>query len=125
MGVTTFSRGLILLASAAVSLASLADNTTLNANTTLTDNTKIERPALINQCEKCHGLQGKAGMPGWPDIAGQSKASLVAKLKSYRSQIVPDSVMSRGVHDLTDAQIERLASYYTQLKNNPEKSPFP
>lgn len=92
---------------------------------TLAGDENVTRPALVNECEQCHGTQGKAGILGWPPIAGQSKASLVAKLTAYRNQIAPDSIMARSVHDLSDEQIDELASYYAQLKDNPEKPLFP
>jgi cytochrome c553 len=74
-----------------------------------------ERPAEVTQCEVCHGQQGHAAQPGWPPLAGQSKAALQSKLRSYREQWVNDSVMSRGSHDFSDEQIEALAEYYSKL----------
>lgn len=80
------------------------------------------RPSLINQCMECHGNEGRAAIEGWPPIAGQKKEILVRKLKAYRNQLVKESVMSRGVHDLSDEQLEQVASYFSSLPAPQSKS---
>jgi cytochrome c553 len=70
---------------------------------------------LLNQCFECHGKTGEPGRVGTMPIGGMDKADIISKLKGYRSQRVPDSVMSRGVHDLNDEDIEAVADYYSKV----------
>ena len=80
------------------------------------------QPELLSQCSECHGAQGEVSGPGKQPLANMPREVLVNKLKGYRQQLVPDSIMARSVHDLTDQQIEWLADYYSNTateKNKP------
>ena len=73
-------------------------------------------PYLLNQCFECHGKIGTPGRLGANAIGGMPKDEIINKLKAYRSQQLPDSVMARGTHDLTDSEIESVAEYFSQVK---------
>jgi cytochrome c553 len=80
--------------------------------------TLAEESILLNQCFECHGKTGESVRPGTLPIGGIAKADIISKLKGYRSQRVPDSVMSRGSHDLNDEDIETVADYYSKVSIN-------
>ena len=68
---------------------------------------------LINSCNACH-RDGSAAIPGWPPLQALSKKELVGKLTAYRNRLAPESRMSDVTHNFTDAEIEQLATYYSQ-----------
>ncbi|MES2229277.1 MAG: c-type cytochrome [Pseudomonadota bacterium] len=67
-------------------------------------------------CSNCHGMNGTAVSPNFPNLAGQTEPYVVAQLKAFRSHDRRDPAgfeymwgLSRS---LTDAQIQGLAAYY-------------
>jgi cytochrome c553 len=70
---------------------------------------------VLSRCQTCHGERGSAAIPGWPEIAGLPQAVFSSKLKGYRGQQNPESVMAEAAHDLSDEEIAQLARYYEAL----------
>ncbi|MCM8621970.1 MAG: cytochrome c4 [Candidatus Accumulibacter sp.] len=70
----------------------------------------------LQVCSNCHGVDGNATSPNFPNLAGQQKAYLVAQLKQFhdhsRSDPAGFEYMWGLSRSLTDAQIEGLAEYY-------------
>ncbi len=66
-------------------------------------------------CAGCHGPDGIATNPLWPNIAGQQEQYLVKAMKEYRDSARPDPNMGAIAKPLTDQEIEDLAAYYTKL----------
>lgn len=71
-------------------------------------------------CSNCHGLDGNATSPNFPNLAGQPEAYFVDQLTGFRDRNRRDPAgfeymwgLSRG---LTDDQIKGLASYYAKQK---------
>ncbi|MGY0216487.1 c-type cytochrome [Endozoicomonadaceae bacterium StTr2] len=69
-------------------------------------------------CAACHGANGKAAIPTYPNLAGQNQAYLEAALKAYKggqrtggmsAVMVPQAKM------LTDKDISNLAAYFSGL----------
>lgn len=77
--------------------------------------TAESKPAKAVQCEACHGANGAAPIMGnYPKINGQNKDYLISALKDYRDgkrKGALSAVMTSQAQ-LTDAEIEELASYY-------------
>lgn len=70
-------------------------------------------------CAACHGQNGKAVIPGYPNLAGQNEQYLVASLKAYKSGARTGGnapIMSAQAGMLSDADIANLAAYYASLK---------
>lgn len=70
-------------------------------------------------CATCHGAEGIATMPGYPNLAGQNAEYLQAALKSYRDkqrQGGMAAVMQMQATNLSDEDIANLAAYYSSLK---------
>lgn len=92
------------LAAAAFALPAAADNTT---------------PTLQNkiaQCQGCHGIQDwKTAFPEVyhvPKLGGQKAAYIVAALKAYKSGQRDFATMRAIAADLTDKDMQDLASYF-------------
>ncbi len=70
-------------------------------------------------CGACHGVNGKAMIPTYPNLAGQNAPYIVSALKAYKNKERTGgqaAVMQGQVAALTDADIENLAAYYASLK---------
>jgi len=71
----------------------------------------------LQVCSICHGIDGNAVSPNFPNLAGQPKAYLVEELKEFRSKSRADKAAVQYMwglaRNLTDAQIDGLAAYYS------------
>lgn len=70
-------------------------------------------------CASCHGADGIALMPTYPNLAGQNEAYLVSALKAYRSKERRGgnaALMHAMAANLSDEDINNLAAYYASLK---------
>ncbi len=71
-------------------------------------------------CSNCHGIDGNAVSPNFPNLAAQQKTYFIAQLKGFRGhdRLDPEGFeymwgLSRS---LTDDQIEGLAAYFAAQK---------
>ncbi|MDH5358273.1 MAG: cytochrome c [Gammaproteobacteria bacterium] len=70
-------------------------------------------------CASCHGANGIATMPSYPNLAGQNEAYLVSSLKAYRDKHRNGgmaAIMQMQATSLSDADIDNLAAYFASLK---------
>ena len=67
------------------------------------------------QCFVCHGADGLAKVPDAPNLAGQNAAYLVKSLKDYRSGKRENEVMSMMSKNLSDDDINLVASYFSSI----------
>lgn len=70
-------------------------------------------------CATCHGADGKAVMPMYPNLAGQNEDYLVSALKAYRSKERNGgmaAMMQMQAANLSDEDINNIAAYYSSLK---------
>ncbi|RKZ91751.1 MAG: cytochrome c [Gammaproteobacteria bacterium] len=70
-------------------------------------------------CASCHGANGVATMPAYPNLAGQNDAYIISSLKAYRDKQRNGgmaSIMQMQAANLSDSDIENLAAYYSSLK---------
>lgn len=66
-------------------------------------------------CVACHGADGIATQPLTPNLKGQKEDYLVLSTKAYRDGERGNDMMKMFVMNLTDADIEDLAAYYSGL----------
>lgn len=64
-------------------------------------------------CAGCHGINGKAVAPNFPNLAGQKAAYLEHALHSYRDGQRKDPVMQGMAAALSDTDIQNLAAYFS------------
>ena len=70
-------------------------------------------------CSTCHGADGIAIMPVYPNLAGQNAEYLESALKAYRDkqrQGGMAAIMQMQANNLSDEDIANLAAYYSSLK---------
>lgn len=70
-------------------------------------------------CSACHGAEGIAIAPLFPNLAGQHAEYLYWQLQEYQRGNIPPSTMTPLVTDLTDTDMRDLAAYYAGLPRNP------
>lgn len=70
-------------------------------------------------CAACHGAQGVAIAPNFPNLAGQSASYLYVQLKEFHGGQRNDPVMTGQAAALSDADMRDLASYYASLAPKP------
>lgn len=70
-------------------------------------------------CAACHGAQGVAIAPNFPNLAGQSATYLYVQLKEFHDGQRNDPVMTGQAAALSDADMRDLASYYASLAPKP------
>ena len=68
-------------------------------------------------CFACHGPDGK-GVPegSIPPIAGKDAHYLAQAMKDFKSGKRPSTIMGRHAKGYTDAEIEAIAQYLSQIK---------
>lgn len=67
-------------------------------------------------CAACHGPEGIAAIPIYPNLAGQQAEYLEKQMKAFRDGERVDLVMSQMAKPLTDTDIKELAAYFASLK---------
>ena len=69
-------------------------------------------------CAACHGKNGIAAIPGYPNLAGQNEQYLVSSLKAYKNKQRNGgqaAIMQGQAAGLSDEDIANLAAYYASL----------
>ncbi|OEF30185.1 c-type cytochrome [Vibrio rumoiensis] len=67
-------------------------------------------------CASCHGADGVAIIPTYPNLKGQNAAYLEKSIKAFKSGERKDPVMSPMAATINDADIENIAAYFESLK---------
>jgi len=70
-------------------------------------------------CAACHGPQGLAIAPTFPNLAGQSATYLYVQLMTFKNGQRSDPIMSGQSATLSDADMRNLAAYYASLPPKP------
>lgn len=66
-------------------------------------------------CSACHGTDGRS-VGGTPMLAGLDRAHFVKQMKDFKSGARPATVMHRHAAGYSDAEIEKLADYFSAVK---------
>lgn len=77
---------------------------------------KVDAAAKLfaEKCEACHGPAGRAPQEGFPRIAGQKQAYVLAQMTDIKSKARSNGqseAMQAVMEDVSDADIEVLAAY--------------
>ncbi len=67
-------------------------------------------------CAACHGASGVSTQPTFPTLAGQHKSYLKRALQDYKAGKRKNPVMGPQAANLSDAEIEALATYFSKQK---------
>lgn len=71
----------------------------------------------IQVCATCHGENGVSTTPTFPIIAGQYESYLLHALKAYRDGTRESAIMAGQVANMTNAQLQALAEYFSQQES--------
>ena len=71
--------------------------------------------AKAQLCATCHGAQGIAIVPNFPNLAGQRADYMYWELESYKHGARPQSAMTPLVELLSDDDMRNLAVYYATM----------
>lgn len=66
-------------------------------------------------CAACHGAEGMAVAPQWPNLAGQHGSYLLEAMRQYRQAERSDPVMGPLVSQFDDRTLQQLAAYYAAI----------
>lgn len=67
-------------------------------------------------CYKCHGRQGISVSSIHPNLAGQRESYISIQLRAFRSGSRVHSKMTGVAKELTDADIENVAAYFSRQR---------
>jgi len=73
--------------------------------------------ALVSNCIACHGEKGVSTIATQPNLAGQKQAYLAQELTKFRDGQRINPLMDAVVKNLSDSQIDALASYFAKQTN--------
>jgi len=90
------------LLAAASGLSHAAPNAALNAK--------------FGVCFSCHGADGHAILPTYPNLAGQNKDYLVQTLREFRDGTRPSPIMGPMAKPLSNSDIDQIAMYFANIK---------
>jgi len=75
-------------------------------------------PPSAAVCAGCHGTDGKASVPNYPNLAGQNKQYIIDQLNLFKNKTRTGGnaeMMYIMAGALSDEQIEEIAEYFSQL----------
>jgi cytochrome c553 len=73
-------------------------------------------PRAATLCVSCHGADGVGITPNYPTLAGQHEDYLVRALDEYKKGGRKNPIMKGFAANLTDADIDVIAQYFSGLK---------
>ena len=72
------------------------------------------KPDKLVVCAACHGENGVAIMPAYPNLAGQQDSYIEHALHAYKSGERKNPIMGAQAAGLSDADIQQLAAWFSQ-----------
>jgi cytochrome c553 len=67
-------------------------------------------------CAGCHGADGISVTPEIPNLAGQKETYLANTLRAFRAGERTNPIMMSIASDLSDAEIDALATHFSSIK---------
>ena len=71
---------------------------------------------LSGRCVSCHGASGISSNPVYPNLAGQKAPYLLKQMRDFQNGKRVDPVMGAMVKGLSEAEMDALADYFSQMK---------
>lgn len=81
----------------------------------LVDGSAQSGKAKAIACGACHGADGNATIPGYPNLAGQHAPYLLAQLKAFKDGSRQDPIMSSQVIMINEQDMADLVTYFESL----------
>jgi cytochrome c553 len=73
-------------------------------------------PKAGQTCVACHGNDGVGIMPEYPNLAGQHEDYIANSLRSYKTGVRKNAIMSGMAQPLEEQDIRELAKYYSSQR---------
>ncbi|MDR2240341.1 MAG: cytochrome C [Zoogloeaceae bacterium] len=70
---------------------------------------------MASACASCHGTNGHS-VGGMDPLAGMPKDEMIRKMKDFRTDAKPATLMHQLAKGYTDQQVEMIANYYAAQK---------
>jgi cytochrome c553 len=81
---------------------------------------KVRKPLTTaewtQKCDRCHGVNGNSTDPLLPALAGQRTDYIEKVLHAYRKGERKNTTMAAMAEQLSEAEVDNLAAYYSQQK---------
>ena len=74
--------------------------------------------AKSRMCSACHGVNGKAAIPSYPNLAGQNAQYIELALKAYKAGTRSGgqaAIMQAQAKALSDTDIANVAAYFGSM----------
>ncbi|MDO9226395.1 MAG: c-type cytochrome [Pseudomonadota bacterium] len=91
----------------------------LGAGLALAGVSHADGPPAAAACAGCHGADGNSTVTTFPKLAGQQQVYLLRELKDYKSGKRASEIMAPFMADLSEANLEELATWYAKQKPAP------
>jgi cytochrome c553 len=80
------------------------------------DSKPPDLPQVAVMCASCHGRDGIAVTPAYPNLAGQHASYLARAIQEYQSGYRKHPIMSNMVVSLKPQDVTAIAEYFSSLK---------
>jgi sulfide dehydrogenase cytochrome subunit len=79
-------------------------------------NAEVSGKVIGFSCHGCHGTDGQLVKPGMAKLKSQPAEKLTAALLAFKYDKKPAAVMGRIAKGYSDAELNAVARYFSQLK---------
>lgn len=80
---------------------------------------EVSGKMLGDNCDACHGTQGRVFDEGIPALAGIKKDTFVKLMMDFKKEVRPTIIMNHIARAFTDGEIERMAAYFAEQPATP------
>jgi cytochrome c553 len=80
---------------------------------------EVSGKMLGDNCDACHGTQGRIFDEGIPPLAGIPKDTFIKLMMDFKKEKRPAIIMNHVARAFTDGEITRMASYFASQPATP------
>lgn len=77
---------------------------------------------FAHTCAACHGTNGELAGEAFPPLAGMPRETIVRLMTEFRDLKRPSSIMSHIANGYNDAEIDRIAQWFSSRKPSANES---
>ena len=78
---------------------------------------------MADSCGICHGTDGRSPHDGLDRLAGMSKSEFIEEMQEMKREPDEGRLMSVIARGYSDAEIRKMANYFSKLKRRGEARP--
>ncbi|RTZ65986.1 MAG: hypothetical protein DSZ29_03585 [Aquificaceae bacterium] len=80
---------------------------------------EVSGKMLGDNCDACHGTQGRVFDEGIPALAGIPKDTFIKLMMDFKAEKKPTIIMNHVARAFTDGEISRMATYFAAQPATP------